>query len=70
MTCFLELVEKERGSFICVDAWRCDEPNIRQRFAREQTEILAAVGNMPVATLGKERVMLIKGLDIAIAAIT
>jgi len=65
-----ELVEKERGSFICVDAWKCDEPNIRQMFARDETEMLAAVGSMRVATLGKKRFMLVKGFDIAIDAIT
>lgn len=70
MTCLWDSVEKDRGSFICVRAWKCDEPNIRQRLAREQTEMLAAVGNMRVATLGKKHFMLVKGFDIAIDVIT
>jgi len=70
MICLLELVEKEQDSVVCVGPWRCDEPNIRQRFAREQTEMLATVGNMRVVTLGKEHAILIRGLDMAIVSST
>jgi len=69
MICFLELVEKERDSVVCDDPCRCDEPNMRQRFAREQTEMLAAAGNPRVATLGKIRAILVSGLDMAIVSI-
>jgi len=69
MICLLELVEKERDSVVCVGPWRCDEPNIRQRFAREQTEMLAAAGNIRVPTVGKMRAILVSGLDMAIVSI-